>query len=131
MKYNAFIFFIIILIVGCNSVDKELFGIWDVKNKFYSATYEILKEDKKIKAKVLYYNDGTTKIFSDKENVRYLFVDLEKKDSIYVDGITGATGKTDSEKSLSIKILDNDLLEVTQYHPNGTTTETWTRNLNY
>ena len=109
----------------CTKAPKEILGIWEVQSKFYRATYKIEKAGKKLIGKVIYYNDDTTVLHETGTEKDIFLSNLEYKDNVFVDAISGAT-QTNSE-SLTIKIIHKDTLEVTNYIRHKPLVEIWTR----
>jgi hypothetical protein len=108
-------------------VHPDLFGKWRIDSKFYTSTCEIVKENGQVKGKVLYYYDGTTQHRHSDKKVYYYFENLVPKDSIYVDGISGATQLNDENINLSIKIIHKDSLQVSTYIRKKPVIEKWIR----
>lgn len=99
-------------------------GEWRISNKYYKAHYLIKEENKETVGQVLYYNDGTTFYKFEGGEKRYTFQNLIKKDSLFVDGVTGATSASD-DSNLSIKIVNETKLEVKKSVMNQKVTEYW------
>lgn len=114
------------MLFGCNSIDSDLYGTWEVHSPHYSSTCKIEKVDRKVRGKIITYDDGTSKIDASSGKSQFLFVDLQKKDDLYVDGMTGAT-KSSDDPLMSIEIRSSDSIEVTTYHNKKPLTELWTR----
>ena len=119
--------FLIALIVSCTSNDSKLYGSWNVVSKYYKGTYKIFKENDSIKAKVLYYNDGTTIIRESNNENYYAFNNLKKQDEIYVDAISGATKTNDVKPNIELNLSHPDTLDVTTYIRNKPLKEVWIR----
>lgn len=103
-------------------------GDWKVNSKFYSASYLIKKENNNINALVLYYNDGTTKYKYDSKNKHYAFKDLRWEKDQYVDGVSGATSGTEASRSIEIKKISMDTLQIKRFLVRKPIVEIWTRN---
>jgi len=119
---------LILLLASCSDKGKEILGVWDLDSKFYSATYKIEKTNNKLKAQILYYNDGTTQYKFNKNDVEkvYSFQNLKHNNGIYVDAVSGATKKTNPEQA-QIKAINKDTLTVTTYVFHKPLTEKWIR----
>ena len=109
-----------------NKEDK-ITGIWRANSEFYKATYLILEEQGSLKAKVLSYDDGTTRYNSSKKRTWYQFNDLVENQGIYVDGISGATRKVSHDAADNVKVVDPDSLEVTRHVLGRPLKEKWIR----
>lgn len=118
---------LIISLCSCYRQYNDIKGEWKVNSKFYHATYQIIEEDDNLNGLVLYYNDGTTKYTYDGTKRRYVFTGLKKEKNQYVDGISGATSKNSTPKSIEIKSKSEDTLEVTTYIMDKPLLEIWTR----
>lgn len=119
-------------VTACSSKNDVILGTWEVNNSIYRASYQIIKEGKGFSGEVLHYDDGTTQYSQQKENKRYLFKNAQKNDSMYVDGISGASKKTENApaRTISLKVKHKDTLEVTSYILNHPIKELWTRKNN-
>ncbi|WP_299552368.1 hypothetical protein [Seonamhaeicola sp.] len=125
MKRIAYII-ILFSMSSCSNGIKNLYGTWNVKSNHYKATYLILNENDSVKAKVLYYNDGTSIYKESEHKSYYVFENLKPKGALYVDAISGATIK-DTNKNSSIRIIHKDTIEVTTYIMHRPLKETWKR----
>ena len=115
------------LLLSCSEkVDETIKGNWKVENRFYEATYLVTSLGGKIVAKVLRYDDGTTKYHWDGNNPKYVFKNLKSKDGRLVDAVTGATTKN-SKPNMEIKVLHEDTLNVITFFKNHSISEKWTR----
>ncbi|MEW7290245.1 hypothetical protein [Aquimarina sp. 2304DJ70-9] len=119
---------VIILLFSCSGKKNQLLGAWSLESNFYRATYEIVEDDGKIKAKVLYYNDDTTAYQYDGQTPQYLFSDLKEKENRYIDAVSGATNTETNYPN--IKVISQDSLEVTTYLVNKPLKEIWIRKIN-
>ena len=119
-------------VIACSNENDVILGTWEVNNNSYRASYEIVKDGQGFSGEVLHYDDGTTQYSQQKDNQRYVFQNAQKEDSIYVDGISGASKKTENApaKSISLKVKHKDTLEVTSYILNHPIKELWTRKNN-
>lgn len=117
------------VLVACSNPNDPIMGDWIVQNPFYRGIYKIIPDGKGFSGKVLYYNDGTTVFDTSSNKQWYVFQHAVKKDSVYVDGISGASSKTSngSTKTICLKLTSHDTLEVTSYHFKQPSKELWTR----
>jgi len=117
------------MLTACSSPNDPIMGYWTVQSRFYQGTYKIIPDGKGFSAAVVYYNDGTTVFDSSSNNQWYVFQQAVKKDSLYVDGISGASSKSSSgqAKTICLKLSSPDTLEVTSYHFKQPSKELWTR----
>lgn len=126
MKKWVLIFSILVL-ASCGSyVDERIFGEWQSISKFHHIDYQIIKEEGKIKAKILSYNDGTTTYEWSLENPKYAFQNLKQEGDILVDAISGATSK-ELKKNMSVEVLNIDTLNIITYINNHPVPELWVR----
>ena len=117
---------ILLVFTACTQDLSQIEGRWQVKNRFYSAVYDIFQEGDAAKARILYYNDGTTIIKAhDSLAPRFLLHNIQKQDELYVDALSGATHTSEPMVTISVKHLDT--LEVTMRILNQPLTEIWTR----
>ncbi|HAA11968.1 MAG TPA: hypothetical protein DCE41_09825 [Cytophagales bacterium] len=109
------------------NADSPLLGEWKVEDRFHSATYQILSQNRKTVGRVLLYDDGTTHYVWQPENARYIFQDVEEQGGLYVNGLSGATSQN-SAKSHEIEVVHPDTLKVTSFHGELSISELWIRN---
>lgn len=121
------IILITIIGVSCHHHPDDLIGVWTVQSKFYSGTYQIKEDGKKLSGVVLYYNDGTSKYTYNEEKPYYIFTGLKKDNGIYIDAVTGATSSNEKPQTLEIQKIHLDTLEVTTYIRNKPLKEIWIR----
>ncbi|CAL2104545.1 conserved protein of unknown function [Tenacibaculum sp. 190130A14a] len=123
---KRFLLITVILFLGCSkSFDQRIIGIWKTNSKFYEATYKFEKVRKNIVGKLLYYNDGTT-ILRETGTDKDIFIkNLQYKDRLFIDAVSGATQTTSS--NYQIKVKHKDTLEVTTHIRNKPSIEIWTR----
>lgn len=125
---NKFLICISILIIfSCRDTGKDLVGTWKVHSQFYQSTCQIYQEGRAVKGQILSYHDGTSTYKYDGTDKRFLFENLRSKDSVYVDGMSGATVKSETPQMLSIRQKSKDSLLVTTYIMNRPLTELWTK----
>lgn len=114
-----------LLILSCKeTMNQQIFGLWKIQNRFYEATYHITEEDGMVVARVMKYDDGTTKYLWDDDNPKYLFRNLQQKGEMFVDAVSGAT-KTDSNPTIEIEIWQIDSLRTTIYSNHHPRYELW------
>ncbi len=73
MKYlkSTFTLFIVAFtLTSCQKHD-NIIGVWDVKNDYCQAIYEIFKNDGKFIGKIHYYNDGEIEYKADDKKESY------------------------------------------------------------
>lgn len=123
---KRFLFITTIHFISCSkSFDNRILGEWKTNSKFYKATYKFEKISKNIVGKLLYYNDGTT-VLQETGTKKDIFIEnLDYKDNVFVDAVSGATQTT--SQNYQIKVKHQDTLEVTTYIRNRPLIETWTR----
>ena len=126
MKQLLFFLFLWMLSACQNKAD-DMVGIWKVNDRFTKASYQIEQDGRYLKAFVLAYDDGTTQYKFDGSKKHYAFTGLKHKKGVYVDGVSGATSKTENPKNYAIKKKHKDTLEVTTYILNKPIIETWIR----
>ncbi len=122
MKKILFVLFV--FLIGCGHDHSPILGKWSVESNFYSATYNIVEIGNRIKCEVLYYNDGTSSYKKDAGSPYYLSENLQYKNGIYIDGVSGATTKM-SEQKINITLIHKDTLNVTTYIMNKPLIEHW------
>lgn len=119
-----------LLVVSCTKVSPEpLLGTWRTQDRFHQASYQLIPNGQSIDAKVLSYNDGTTRYNQQNSSkTYYLFKGLEKKGKYYVDAISGASQQEGNKpKTVSIDMISQDSLKVTHYNGKQTREEFWFR----
>lgn len=118
---------IYLCVCSCHEkTDPRIFGLWEVKNRFYHAIYQIKESDGKIVGEVRSYDDGTTSYTWDSTRPKYIIHDLKPKDGQYVDAITGATPKPENI-NLKLRVKHEDTLQATLFIHNHPTPEIWVR----
>ncbi|WP_296386712.1 DUF2147 domain-containing protein [Winogradskyella sp.] len=88
MKTLIKIISLLIITITFNACAQQdnIIGVWDVKNDYYQAIYEIVENDNKFFGKVHYYNDGTTEYKGDNKKEDYFLTNVELKDGKYING---------------------------------------------
>ena len=115
------------MIVSCAQDNSDILGTWRLDSRSHKAVYEILEEGESLNGLVVYYNDGTTKYEQDSTQRRYAFKDMQKEESVYVDGISGATNLTEKNSGIKISVLSTDTILLTNYVMNRNVHDTLTR----
>ena len=64
----------------------SLIGVWEVKNDYYMAIFEIIKYDEQFFGKIHYYNDGETEIKAKNNKDDYFLDGIYYKDGKYSNG---------------------------------------------
>lgn len=119
---------LLLLVTSCTDIKDPLEGEWEVRSRFFKARYEIFREDDQLKGLVLFYDDGTTKYNYDGAKRYYVYQNLIKKDSIYVDAVSGATQVKEDHKMIDhIKLIGNDTLQMVTYMMNRPIIDVWVR----
>lgn len=119
---------IAIIAFSCSERESPILGIWKVDSNFYKATYQIIEKEDVTKGFVLYYNDDTTIYKYEKGQPKHYFIkNLIQEDSLYIDAISGATNTEQSNKTITLKNLSKDTLEVTSYIQHKPLKEYWIR----
>ncbi len=127
-KITILLLFTINLIACAQNTDK-IVGVWEVKNDYYQAVYEIVEDKGIFFGKIHYYNDGTNEYKGTNKKKDYFLTDLEKKGKKY---INGKMYLPDGSYYNAIFTLKNDnSLEVLMTVDKQPYKETWKRNLKY
>jgi hypothetical protein len=120
------ILFVILFAMSCQKVDTRILGEWQVQSPYYQADYYLFGKGATIMAKVLHYDDGTTKFRHQQlRDAPFLFKQLVKKEDVFVDAMSGATQS--NLKTLSIRQRHMDTLEVAFYINGKAAKEIWIR----
>lgn len=128
--YNPlFLFIFFILSLNSCAQDQRIEGVWDVKNNYYQAVYEIEENENKYYGKVHYYNDGTTAYKGDNKEKDYFLTDIEFKDGKYINGKMYLPDGSFYNVIFTLK--NENTLEVLMTIENQPYTEIWTRNTTY
>ncbi|WP_196892809.1 hypothetical protein [Aureivirga marina] len=129
MRLYKIVIFITLLNFSCkNSSDKYL-GVWNVKDNFHEAIYEIEKCNDKYNVKVLEYFDGTTKIDSSSSTLIYKYKNLVKNDEYeLIDMYSGETNLT-KEHKIKLSIKHNDTIIVSELINNKINNELWVKDI--
>lgn len=107
-----------------NKADK-IIGVWEVKNDYYMAIYEVEKYQDKYIGKIHYYNDGKTE-----------YKGKNAKDDYFLDGVTYENGiykngkmymPDGSNYQVIFNLKNNDELEVKMTVQGSPYTEIWKR----
>lgn len=124
---NKIITIIIVLLttISCTEQEDILVGTWKFDGPFHKATYEITAEGSGFIGKVIDYDDGTSHYTS--KDALLCFEGLKKQDSIYVDGISGASASNKTAKTICIKVKNQDSLKATTYVMGRAIKEWWVR----
>ncbi len=131
MKYLKSILTLIIVIITFNSCaqDNKIIGVWDVKNDYYQAVYEIEPFESKFIGKIHYYNDGETEYTGKNKKEDYFLTDIEAKDGIYINGKMYLPDGSYYE--VIFRMIDANTLEAGMTVQGQLYTETWKRQSNY
>lgn len=107
-----------------NEADK-IIGIWEMKNDYYMAIYEIEKYKGKFIGKVHYYNDGEMEYKGKNTKKDYFLDGVIYENGIYTNGKMYMPDG--SNYQVIFKLNSNDELETKITLENEPYTETWTR----
>ena len=126
MKKILLILFAAVTLASCASKDDKIVGIWEVKNEFNEATYEILEYQGKFFGKVRYYKDQNSEYEGDNRKEDYFLTDLEAKDSTSYD--KGVLHLPDGSMNvISFDLIDANTLEARMVFEGEPYTEVWIR----
>ena len=114
-----------IAVTSCAQKSDKIVGVWDVKNDYYQAVYEVVEYKGKFFGKIHYYNDGKTVYKGNNEKKDYFSTDVEKKGKKYVNGKMFIPGGTYYEVILELK--GDDILEASMTVEGQPYKETWKR----
>ena len=130
MKNTIYIAFLILIgFTSCAQNNDPIIGIWDVKNVYYQATYEIVEHEGKFFGKVHYYNDGKSEYKGDNKKEDYFLTDVEKQNGKY---IKGKMYMPDGSFYNVVFTLKNDnTLEAKMTVDGQPYTENWKRNTSF
>ncbi|MGH1388044.1 hypothetical protein [Kordia sp.] len=131
MKYLKFAFTSLLffsIITSCAQQD-NIIGVWDVKNDYYQAVYEIEPFEGKFIGKIHYYNDGQTEYKGENKKEDYFLTDIEAKDGIYINGKMYLPDGSYYE--VIFRMIDANTLEASMTVQGQLYTETWKRQSNY
>ena len=131
MKQLKYIFVLLLFINSLTSCAQEdkIIGVWDVKNDYYQAIYEIIEHKGKFYGKAHYYNDGTTEYKGDNKKEDYFLTDVEKLDGKYINGKMYLLDGSFYNVIFTLK--NENTLEALMTVEKQPYTETWTRNTTY
>lgn len=106
----------------------KIIGVWEVKNEYYMAIYEVEKHQDKYIGKIHYYNDGKTE-----------YRGKNAKEDYFLDGVTYENGMYKNGKmympygsnyQVIFKLKSNDELDVKMTVQGSPYTEIWKRQEN-
>jgi hypothetical protein len=128
MNKTSTIILLLLIVMSCSKQADILVGTWKFEGDYHRATYEITEKGNGFVGKVIHYDDGTSRYTSKDELI--CFEGLVKQDSIYVDGVSGASSSTKETKkgrTICIKVKSQDSLEATTYVSGQPLKEWWIR----
>ncbi len=102
----------------------SIIGVWEVKNDYCMAVYEILKYENKYVGKMHYYNDGETEMKSQNNECDYFLDGITYKDNAYS---KGTIYMPDGKQYQAHFVLKGDILTVNMTIDNYPYTEIWKR----
>ena len=120
---------LIFSLTSCAQSNDKIIGVWDVKNDYYQAIFEIVENDNKFFGKVHYYNDGKEEYKGDNKKEDYFLTDIESKDEKYINGKMYLPDGSFYNVIFTLK--DENTLEALMTVEKQPYTETWTRNTTY
>ena len=115
-------------IASCAQED-AIIGVWDVKNQYNEAIYEIVEYQGKFFGKTHYYNDGKTEYKGNSKKEDYFLTDVEKIDGKYINGKMYTPDGRFYQVIFSFK--NDNTLEAKMTVDDQPYTETWVRNTSY
>lgn len=121
--------FILICFSSCAQNNDKIIGVWEVKNDYYQATYEIVAYEGKFFGKAHYYNDGKIEYKGDNKKEDYFLTDIEKKDNQYING--KMYSPDGSFYNVIFILKDDNTLEAKMTVDKQPYTEIWKRNTSY
>ncbi|MDC1162321.1 DUF2147 domain-containing protein [Tenacibaculum sp.] len=86
MKQLFLIVFSLAMFTSCAQNNDKIIGVWNVKNGYYQAIYEIVAYKGKFFGKMHYYNDGSKEYKRENKKKDYFLTDVEKNGKKYVNG---------------------------------------------
>lgn len=102
----------------------SIIGVWEVKNDYYMAIYEIIKYDDQYFGKIHYYNDGSTEIKAQNDENDYFLDGVVYKNGTFSSG----TIYTPDGKSNKIEIdFKGDEIHISMTIDGSAYKETWKR----
>ncbi len=115
-------------LISCQGSDDSIVGDWKVASKFHQSTCRIEKDGEYFNGLALSYNDGTTFYTYNENQPRYFFRNLQKNDTLFVDGISGATSSSaDATGQINIYLVSRDTLKMMTKVSNTLIEEIWIR----
>jgi hypothetical protein len=103
----------------------EIIGVWEVKNDYNWAIYEIERYKNSFVGKIHYYNDGTTEYTKGDKKAYYFLSDLVYENGIYTNGKIHMLDGSNYQVIITLK--DKDELELKMTVEGQPYTETWKR----
>jgi len=127
MYYFKSVVIILLGVLSLNSCAQKatIVGVWEVKNDYYEAVYEIVEQDSKFFGKVHYYNDGTTTYEGKNEEEDYFLKDIEYKDGKYMNGKMYMPNGSFYQVNFTLR--DKNTLQALMTVEEQPYTEIWTR----
>lgn len=107
-----------------NKADK-IIGVWEVKNDYYMAIYEVEKYQDKYIGKIHYYNDGKTEYKGKNTKNDYFLDDVAYENGMYKNGKMYIPDGSNYQVVFNLK--NNDELEVKMTVQGSPYTEIWKR----
>ena len=128
IKIKSIIIFISLLSLSCTKDTNQIIGIWQVKNEYVEARYEMIEYGNYYFGKIHYYNDGNVEYKGSNKEEDYFISDVAFKDSTYVNGyMQYPDGKT---SSINFDFIDHNNIKVTTNYDGQAYSEIWKREIN-
>lgn len=105
----------------------KIIGVWEVKNDYYMAIYEIEKMEGKYIGKIHYYNDGKTEYTGKNAEEDYFLDGITYESGTYKNGKMYMPDGTNYQVIFTLK--NNDELEVKMTVQGSSYTEIWKRQI--
>jgi len=115
-------------LVSC-AQDDPIIGVWNVKNEYNEAIYEIVEYQGKFFGKIHYYNNGKTEYKGDNNKEDYFLTDVELIENEYTNGKMYMPDGRYYQVLFELK--NNNTLLVKMTIQGEPYTETWVRNTTY
>lgn len=128
LKLALPMFLLLSILTSCAQQD-NIIGVWNVKNNYYQAVYEIEQPEDKFIGKIHYYNDGKTEYTGKNKKEDYFLTDVEAKNGTYINGKMYLPDGSYYE--VVFKMVDANTLEISMTVEGQPYKETWKRYSNY
>ncbi len=129
MKKITILLLFTISLIACAQKTDKIIGVWDVKNDYYQAVYEIVEDKGIFFGKIHYYNDGAKEYKGTNTKKDYFLTDVEKKGKKYINGKMYMPDGSYYNAIFTLK--DDNSLEVLMTVDKQPYKEIWKRNVKY